>query len=217
MAAIETLGTTITSALQRASNPGPSAEALAFVKRLFHHLFLSRDFEFNLATSSVTISSGTISLSGVTRFRNAHVLKITDIESPLEEIPYKDIWPLVEEANDNSTTGTPGYFAVNPARTSIILYPVPQSTYTTGDLLYYKIPDTSAYTTSTTPEYEDSLALESAICDWALNYDKEPLQVIVERQAKMLHDAYVTMADATGRANQRTLRWGRAFRYVPGD
>lgn len=217
MAGISTLGTVITAALNQAANPGIATQALDFVKELFHHLYLTRDFGFNRAEASLTIASGEISLSGVTRFRNVNKLRITGLSTRLEEKPYKDLWDSITEDNETSTTGTPQYFAVSDDRTKIVLWPKPDSTYTAAKMLYYKIPDTSAWTTATTPEFEDTLAIRLAVVDFALNHDKEPLQLIIERQVPLVFASYQSRTDPTGRANQPTLRWGANFNKIPSD
>lgn len=217
MANPETLSTIITSALARANSPGISAEALTFVKRLFAHLYRTHAFPFNITTASVTtINTHEISLTSLTTFRSTYLLKLDDIEQPLEETYYKDLWPKVKHDEDNASTGTPQFFTCDPGRTKLLLWPRPAISYT-GTLMYYAAPSTSSWTTSTNIEYEDALAVEAAICDWALNYDKEPLQVIVERQAAALHAEYVNNLEAVGKAKQPTLRWGRNFKPIRGD
>jgi len=217
MASPETIGSIITSALRRAANPGISAEALVFAKRLFSHWYLTKDLSFNIASTSVTtVNTNEISLSALTTFRSVYLLKLSTISEPLQEAHYKDLWPLIQEDSDNQATGVPTHFTVEHDRTKILLWPRPSKVYT-GTLKYYKAPDTTAWTTGTFPEYEDALAIETAIADWAMNYDKEPLGVLVTRLTEQLQAEYENRHEPRWRANQQTLRWGKAFKKIRGD
>jgi len=217
LASPETIGTIITSALARAANPGISTEALTFAKRLFRHWYLTKDLSFNLADASITtVNTHEISLTALTEFRSVYFLKLVDIQHPLEEFHYKDLRPRIIHDAENSSTGTPSHFTTDPDRTKLLLWPRPSKVYT-GTLRYYKAPATSAWTTGTFPEYEDALAIETAIADWAMNYDKEPLGVLVTRLTEQLQAEYENRHEPAWRANQQTLRWGRAFNKIKGD
>lgn len=217
MACPETIGTLITAGLARASSPGLSTEALAFAKRLFHHWYLTKDLSFNIATASVsTTNTNEISLTSLTDFRSVYLLKLEDIAKPLEEKHYKDVWPKIQEDEDNDVTGTPVCFITEEDRTKILLWPRPAISYS-GTIKYYKAPATSGWTTATFPEYEDALAIETAIADWAMNYDKEPMGVLVTRLTAQLQAEYENRHEPHGRASQPTLRWGRGRSRITGD
>lgn len=217
MACPETIGTLITAGLARASNPGISTEALAFAKRLFQHWYNTKALRFNIASTSVTATSSGIDISALTTFRSVYLLKLTGIERPmLETIPYKDLWPMIQHASESSITGTPTHFATEINKQSLILYPRPAQTYT-GTLKYYSAPSTASWTTATFPEYEDALAIETAIADWAMNYDKEPMGVLVTRLTEQLQAEYENHSEPVGHANQQTLRWGTNFNKMKGD
>lgn len=217
MSCPETIGTLITAGLARASNPGISTEALAFAKRLFRHWYTTKDLSFNLATASVsTTNTHEISLSSLTTFRSAYLLKLTTIAQPLEEKNYKDIWPKIQEDVDNSCTGSPTCFITEEDRTKILLWPRP-NTSLSGTLKYYSAPATSSWTTATYPEYEDALAIETAIAEWAMNYDKEPMGVLVTRLTEQLQAEYENRHEPHGRASQTQLRWSPSRTRIKGD
>lgn len=217
MASPESIGDIITSALARASNPGISAEALTFAKRLFAHLYRTHKFGFNIASTSVTVTNtNEISLSSLTTFRSTYQLTLVDIAQPIEEKPYKDLSAKLIFDAAQSTTGTPRYFTCEHDRSKLLLWPRPDRSYT-GTLKYYSAPATTAWTTATFPEYESALAIEAAIADWALNYDKEPLGVLVTRLAEQLHAEYVNTLEPVGNASQTTLRFSSRYRKIRGD
>lgn len=217
MACPETIGTLITAGLARASNPGISTEALAFAKRLFRHWYLTKDLSFNLTTASVsTTNTNEISLTSLTTFRSVYLLKLDTIAVPLEEKHYKDVWPQIDEDENNSITGTPTCFITEEDRTKLLLWPRPNISYT-GTLKYYAAPVTSTWTTATYPEYEDALAIETAIAEWAMNYDKEPMGVLVTRLTEQLQAEYENRHEPHGRASQPTLRWSSNRAKISGD
>lgn len=217
MACPEALGTIITSALARANTPGISAEALLFVKRLFAHWYISKDLLFNLTSASInTSNTHELSLSSLTTFRAPYQLLLNGIRAPLIERPFKDLNPAIVNDVANAAVGTPYAFCVQPDRTKILLYSRPAQSYT-ATLYYYQAPSTAAWTTATFTEYEDALVIESVIADWALNYDKEPLQVLITRLTEKLQAEYENRYEPIGRANQQTLRWGINYNKVRGD
>lgn len=216
MACPENLGTLITAGLARASNPGISVEALAFMKRLLAHWYMTKDLRFNLASANITATASGVDISALTTFRSVYLLKLEGIRQPLEEKSYKDLWPVIQEDEDNSILGTPVQFATEIDKQTLILYPRPAQSYS-GVLKYYSAPSTASWTTATFPEYEDALALETAVADFAQNYDKEPMGVLVTRLTEQLQAEYENRHEPVGRATQQTLRWGRAFNKVKGD
>ena len=217
MACPESIGDIITSALRRSANPGISAEALSFAKRLFAHLYRTHKFGFNIASTSVTVTNtNEISLSSLTTFRSTYQLTLVDIPQPIEERPYKDLSAKLIYDAAQSTTGTPRFFTCEHDRSKLLLWPRPDTSYT-GTLKYYSAPSTTAWTTATFPEYESALAIEAAIADWSMNYDKEPLGILVTRLAEQLHADYVNTLEPVGNASQTQLRWGPAYNKLRGD
>ena len=206
----------ITQGLQQGGNPGldviPAGQTISLAVRFFntflHHAFLTRDFQFLVTSGNITVTASNelVSLSALTRFRNILLVRLEDIRQPLNNtLSYHEIFAQVEADKDSSpiSTGQPIYYASVPDKTSLIFWPIPDKAYT-GKILYYRVPDVSTYTDSSVVEFEDSLALVTAVEMFARNYDKEDLMVASEAIANKLFGEYRAAEGDMGRAHGHT-------------
>lgn len=214
MASYKTIAQIVTAGLKDGGNPGISTRAQEFLIALLNHMDMAYDWHYNQAEADVTTSNRhEISLAGVTRYRNVAVVKLSTIAKPLEQMDYRDLWALLQEAIDKESNGTPAYFTPIPDRAKLLIFPRPPSDKTySGKILYYRQPDPAAYVSGSFPAFEDVLALEAAVAAYAQRYDKEPMHVTVERLADNLWGRYRTMHGDKGRNKQQTMKWGSAYK-----
>lgn len=213
MASYKNIGDIVTAGLKDAGNPGIQTRGVEFLIGLLNHMDLAYDWDFNQAEASISTSNvHEISLAGVTRYRNIAVLKLVNIKNDLPQVDYRDLWVRLQEAIDKDTRDIPYEFATVPDRSKLLVYPRPAAGVVyTGKILYYKQPDPTAYSSSSFPAFDDTLALEAAVATFAQRYDKEPMQIIVERVANDLWGRYRARHGDKGRNRPQQMKWGRAY------
>ena len=214
MAAYKTIADIVTAGLKDGGNPGISTRATAFLIAWLDHMALAFDWEFFLDEATITtVNRHEISLAGIT-YRNVADLRLTGITAPLQQVGYREIWNWIYDATANNPNGggIPEVFSPTPDRSKLLIFPRPTIGVTyAGKLLYYKRPDPSAMVGSTYPAFEDVLALERGVAHYAQVYDKEPMQLTMERLTTDLWGAYRTAHQDKGRNKPQTMKWGTAF------
>lgn len=213
MASYMTIAEIVAEGIKQAGNPGITTRAQAFLIAWLNHMALSYDWEFLLAEASVVTSNRhEVSLAAVTDFRNIDVLKLDGITVDLEQMDYRELWVLLQQAIEDDAGGTPAYFAPTPDRSKLLLYPRPPSgTVYSGKILYYKQPDPTDYTSASNPEFDDTLALIAGVAHFAQVYDKEPLQVTIKVLSSEYFGQYRAAHENKGRNKPQTMKWGRSF------
>lgn len=222
----------IVQGLQTAGNPGLNripagyTESLAytFLRLFLHHVFLTYDFSFLVTSASVSTGYGglqhQIDLSALTRYRNIKALRLNTIKDALfQNQHYEDLWQQIEADSETSPviSGTPVQFAITPDKSIMVLYPIPNVAYT-GKVLYYSMPNVSAFISSTVVPFEDSMALVSAVEQFARNYDKDTMVNLSTSIAHQLFGEYRAAQEDAGRQSALAVRLDPAtFRYRRGQ
>jgi hypothetical protein len=231
-----TVAQILTQGCQQGGNPSlvnapagyTESLALTFLRSFLHHVYLNYDFGFMLKTAAITTGSGSdgtysIDLTALTNYRASKGLKLYQVTNPLD---FQQNWVSLNQqiladldAAGSPPTGVPDTFAVKPDKTQIHVHPIPQQIYT-GTLYYYKIFDvTSAtLTTSSIPDFEDSMALVQAVELFTRNYDKDTLVNLSESIAVKLFSQYRVSQPDAGRVKPILVRPSPFhFKYQTGD
>lgn len=219
-----TLTTIITEGLELGGNPGLSSgsnRALQFLKFLLRHLFTTYDWEFLKTTASAAANAGDYSIVSTaipSDYRAIAQLSVDTEPDPMVQIP----WERIERLRANQSAlvdGKPTHFSVRETSGTrqILVWPKPVSRYTFA-MLYYSLPDTSAYTGATENPFPDDQPLMLAVAHFAQAYDKEQLQVLIAQTAKSVWDEYRTSHRDQGRASVEILDWDpTTFKYLRGE
>lgn len=212
-------GEIITEALQLGGNPGLTTRAQNFLNLFLDHLYRVFDWDFLLTEASISGSSYTFTLpADYGRVLAIHMDAVGSnaiAERPLIQTDYPSLWKAtrVDNANVTTTTSGPTHFAISPATPSGIVWPV-SSVAWTGKMLYYKIPakltDDLDY-----PAFPHSLALVNAVTNYVESYERESLQILIDRAADEVLGQYANAHFDQGRAGQMSVgmdanvyRWG---------
>lgn len=233
-----TVGDIVKQGCQQGGNPGllltPAGETVSYavkaLRSFLHHIYLNYDFPFLETEASVTVTNDyEISLSAITRYRsiNALFLKHADNSASigrLDQVDYKTLWFRLQEDLYKSPIpeGTPTHFALAPDRSKILIHPIP-SVSLSGKILYYRIPDVSAYvdaTTAATLDFEDSQALIKVIEQFAREWDKDINPALLSATiAEKMFGQYRVSSEDQGRAQGPIVMKlsSRFFNYGAGD
>ena len=234
-----TVGDIVQQGCQQGGNPGllevPVGETVSYAikafRTLLHHIYLTRDLpkletEGSISTSAAP-SQYQISLSTLTRYRSINAIFLKDSNSSvlpeLEPVDHKTIWRLLQNdlAPSTALTGIPNKFAINPAGDKILIHPIPVGALT-GSILYYRIPDVSAYvsaTTAATLDFEDSNTLVKMMEDFVRNWDKDNLVGLAAAVADRSFAQYRASAEDQGRVKGPITAKlsGTWYKYGRGD
>lgn len=220
-----TLGDIITEGLELGGNPGLSTgdnRALRFLRFFFQHLFQSFDWEFLETEAVVTPDGGDFSVISATipaTYKAVRQLSIQGELYPLRQIPYEQI-KILRSSQTSLSSGKPTHFAVRETSGArqILLYPKPNASYN-YDLIYYYVPDTSVYAAGTpNPIPNSDHVISMAVAHFAQAYDKEQLQVLMDRLAQDVWAEYRRSHRDVGRADVEQLDFDPGtFKYLRGE
>lgn len=217
---IMTRGEIITEALQLGGNPGLTTRAQNFLNLFLDHLYRVFDWDFLLKEASISGSSYTFTLPadyGRVLSVSLDAVGSTAIGlEPLIQASYPDLWQRtrVDNANGTRTSSAPTHFAISPTTPSGIVWPVPSNSWT-GKMLYYHIP-AELTSDGEYPVFPHSLALVNAVTNYVESYERESLQILIERAADEVLKKYANAHFDEGRAGHMSVgmdpnvfRWDR--------
>lgn len=232
-----TVGDIIEQGCQQGGNPGllvvPAGETVSFgikaFRTLLHHIYLNYDLpmletEASISTTA-TPSEYEISLSSITRYRSINAVYLKNGNTSIgriEQVDYKTLWFRLQEDLAAATTpkGTPTVFCIIPDRSKILVHPIPDAALT-GKILYYRIPDVSAYveaTTAATLDFEDTLMLVKAMEAFARDWDANNMVGLSTAIAERMFGQYRVAAEDQGRSGGPIqVKLGSRFNYRRGD
>ena len=215
---IMTRGEIVTEALQLGGNPGLTTRAQNFLNLFLDHLYRVFDWEFLLTEASITGSGS--SVAAPTLYGRVLALHIDAVgssaisDTPLVQVDYPTLWRRirVDAANGITSASGPTHFAVSPTTPSIVTWPVSSVAFT-GKILYYKIP--AALTADGDyPAFPHSLALVNAVTNYVESYERESLQILIDRAADKVLAQYANAHFDAGRAgasnfglDKNVFRW----------
>lgn len=171
---------------------------------------LARDYDWPelLKTQSITALKETarIDISGISDYKATRKVRFDEITAPLLESKggYPDLIHTVEEAEREGNYGTPREYVIEPDKTDLILYPIPEKQYS-GHLLYYSIPATPTDDTEE-PWFEDTAALVMAVAEFAKLHQQESLVQLVQAQVDTMVARTRMAARDRGRDRPVTMR-----------
>jgi len=200
-------GEIVAHALQLGGNPSLTTRANEFLNLFLDHL--ARTFDWDaLVTETSFSNAGTIHTFALpSDYGRVLAVHIDAEQKPLIQIEdWPEAWRLIRYDNGNNVTSSskPTHFAIEPATPLGYVWPIPKNAYT-GKLLYYKIP---AELTSDAqfPWFLHSLALVNAVTTWAEAYERETLQVIIDRATDEVLTRYGNTQSDRGRAGSQNVQ-----------
>ncbi len=216
MAGIMNRGEIVAAALQWGGNPSLTTRANEFLNLYHDHLCRSRDWEF--LRTETSISSGSPIYTGALPADYGKLLAFhIDAEpSPMLQIQdFATLWQKVryDTSQSQETTSAPTHFAIDVAGAKLWVWPVPDASWT-GDILYYKIP-AEMTADSDVPAFPDHLALVKAVTTYVESYEKESLQILIERATDETLRAFGSVTEDIGRVaglsvqlDPAVFKWG---------
>lgn len=217
MAGILTRGEIVTAALQWGGNPALTTRANEFLNLFHDHLCRVRDWEF--LRTEATITAGSPYYVGALPANYGKLLAVHINEEPsamMQVQSFPDLWQKVRYDYSQSVTSSsnPTHFAIDVAGAQLYVYPVPANSWT-GKILYYKVP-AEMTGDNDVPEFPDSLALVKAVTTFVESYERESLQVLIDRATDETLRSYAASHEDIGRASGLTVqldpavfRWGQ--------
>lgn len=215
---IMTRGEIITEALQLGGNPGLTTRAQNFLNLFLDHLYRVFDWDFLLTEASISGTSTFTLPSDYGRVLAIHLDAVGSsaiTEYPLVQVDYPSLWQRkrTDTANNLTASGGPTHFAISPTTPSGIVWPTSSVTFT-GKMLYYKIP-AKLSSDSDYPAFPHSLALVNAVTTYVESYERESLQILIDRAANEVLSQYANAHFDQGRAGAMNFgldptvyRWG---------
>lgn len=216
MAGIMNRGEIVAAALQWGGNPALTTRANEFLNLFHDHLCRARDWEF--LRKEASISSGSPVYTGALPADYGRLLAfhIDGEATPMMQVQdFATLWQKIryDVAQDTTTTTAPTHFAIDVANSKLWVWPVPDAAWT-GDILYYKIP-AEMTADSAVPEFPDSLALVKAVTTFVESYERESLQILIERATDETLRAFAAATEDIGRVaglsmqmDPAVFRWG---------
>jgi hypothetical protein len=216
MAGILTRGEIVAAALQWGGNPSLTTRANEFLNLYHDHLCRSRDWEF--LRKEASISSGSPVYTGALPADYGKLLAfhIDNEPTPMQQVQgFADLWQKIryDASQSTLTTSAPTHFAIDVANSKVWVWPVPDAAWT-GDILYYKVP-AEMTVDADVPDFPDSLALVKAVTTYVESYERESLQILIERTTDETLRGYAAATEDIGRVGGLTVqmdpavfRWG---------
>jgi hypothetical protein len=209
MAGFLTIDQIVAEGLDLGGNPGITTRATTYLKYLLHTLYRTDDWEF-LLKSATALSDvgdfGKISAAALPAdYRAIRQLHIAPDPMPLQQVPFEDLSVMRnnDAATGSSASGSkPRLFAIDNgggSKGDFYVYPKPDTRYT-FNLRYYRLPDVTAYTGATIPEFDDSAALVMAVAHFAQSYDQNTFQELMRQEARAIANSYRLSHRDIGRA-----------------
>lgn len=209
-------GEIVAAALQWGGNPALTTRANEFLNLFHDHLCRARDWEF-LRTEAALVSGSPVYTGSLPAdYHKLIAFHIDAQPAGMKQVQdFPTLWQRVRYDNSQSSTTSdaPTHFAIDPSTAKLWVWPVPDAAWT-GDILYYKVP---AEMTSdvTVPEFPDSMALVKAVTTFVESYERESLQILIERATDTTLREYAASHEDAGRAASNNIqldpaiyRWG---------
>lgn len=202
---IMTRGEIVTEALQWGGHPGLTTRVNSFLNLFLDHLYRAHDWEFLLTEASISSGSPVYTATAPALYGRVKAIHLDGEAAPLKQIAFEDLWQQVRSDNSNNLTssGKPTHFAIDPAGPTFWFWPVPNKSFS-GKLLYYKIP-AKLTSDGEYPLFPDSLSLVEACVTFIESYEKESLQVIIDRTASETIRRYANNHFDKGRAASNNI------------
>lgn len=215
---IMTRGEIITEALQLGGNPGLTTRAQNFLNLFLDHLYRVFDWDFLLTEASISGTSTFTLPSDYGRVLAIHLDAVGSnsiAEYSLVQSDFPSLWQRqrTDTASGLTASSGPTHFAISPTTPSGIVWPTSSVTFT-GKMLYYKIP-AKLTADGDYPAFPHSLALVNAVTNYVESYERESLQILIDRAADEVLARYANAHFDQGRAgsmdvgmDKNVFRWG---------
>lgn len=205
MAGILTRGEVVTEALQLGGNPSLTTRVNSFLNLFLDHLARSFDWQELVTEASLSSSSPIYTFALPADYGRMLAVHIDEADRPLVQVPWPELWQKIRTDAALSTTSSsdPTHFAIEPGTPKAYVWPVPSNTYA-GKILYYKIP-AEITADATVPWFPHSLALVNACTTYVESYERESLQVLIDRATDDVLRRYANNHFDSGRAGSTSI------------
>lgn len=216
MAGILNRGEIVAAALQWGGNPSLTTRANEFLNLFHDHICRARDWEFLRTEASISSGSPVYTAALPANYGKLIAVHVDKEPAALEQVQdFPSVWQKVRYENSKNLTisTAPTHFAIDPATAKIWVWPVPAAAWA-GKLLYYKVP-AEMTADANEPEFPDSMALVKAVTTFVESYERESLQVLIDRATDITLREFAAAHEDAGRAGSNNIqldpvifRWG---------